>query len=114
MGFTGEAGEESSQSHDVVRVRRKAESVFCALQYTDDEMRKFEAHAEQLLEPKVKQLEQAFSLFDRDGGGLLRVPHLTAYTRILNKRDDAPVQSEPHSCSPMSPSDDNLPHLDAV
>ena len=41
--------------------------------------------------PKLKQLQVAFSIFDRDGSGLVRVPHLTAYSRVLSgKKDETP------------------------
>ena len=36
----------------------------------------------------MKQLEYAFSLFDRDGSGMLRVPHIVAYNRVLQGKKD--------------------------
>mmetsp|Transcript_3072 Transcript_3072/g.5480 ORF Transcript_3072/g.5480 Transcript_3072/m.5480 type:complete len:184 (+) Transcript_3072:2-553(+) len=57
-------------------------------QYTAQEMRAFDARAEELLAPSVKKLENTFALFDRDGCGLVRVPHLTAYARVLGGKKD--------------------------
>ena len=60
-------------------------------QYTADEMKAFDQRAEELMAPKLKQLQVAFSIFDRDGSGLVRVPHLTAYSRVLSgKKDETP------------------------
>jgi Ca2+-binding EF-hand superfamily protein len=48
-----------------------------------DEMQAFEARAEALLAPKIAQLKFAFNLFDRDNSGMVRVPHLTGFGRVL-------------------------------
>mmetsp|Transcript_58365 Transcript_58365/g.173473 ORF Transcript_58365/g.173473 Transcript_58365/m.173473 type:complete len:249 (+) Transcript_58365:122-868(+) len=64
-------------------------------QYSADEMRTFDQRAETILAPKVKQLQYAFSVFDRDGSGMLRVPHITAYNRVISRRAEEAPPSRP-------------------
>eukprot|EP00966_Prymnesium_polylepis_P039391 914090-Prymnesium_polylepis.1 len=58
-------------------------------------MRTFDQRAETILAPKVKQLQYAFSVFDRDGSGMLRVPHITAYNRVISRRAEEAPPSRP-------------------